>query len=378
LCARAPQDTGTADASNSLRNFGVVFESTRMTLGWGVFFIALSFLVAYGGAYSHVNVFVTQLNLGHVSEAVLVATFALLPLLYIAAFLSDPMFDAKEENKLEGTAEGSVINLNPDLESEVDTMAARGSRIWHLLLVLFTFMVFRIPYETMVSTYRGATTIALGSCALVMACLQSMPLAMINLQILFSTQELQYLLDPLPTQPAASDSVQQNQAYADAYNNQFEAYVLVASVLCVAEGRCGRTVGGRKRRSDGPLCRFAIISFGNTASNIFEHRPVTSWARKHHVDGEWGNHVGSQAAFWYHVLHFGGRAVTLVLGVVEFGGLDWCRQRTDGGGVRGFSLGPALVSVLFAALVFSRLVLWRLTKSERHWTVRWEARAPTD
>jgi len=148
-----------------------------------------------------------------------------------------------------------------------------------------------------------------------MAVMQSLPLALINLHILLSTQALMFVTNPLPP---PSDP-----GYAQAQTDQTNTYILIASDV------------------------FAVYSIANTAANLFEHRGITNFTRKHHIDGSFAGHMCSILSFWYHLFHFVGRCLTLVVGAIEFG--------------------PEFAAAAFIALVLARAGIHYITRSERSW-----------
>jgi len=230
------------------------------------------------------------------------------------------------ENKFEAGDAAQDVNMDDKIENAVDSEKAYS---WgeKLRLVVISLCISRMPYEALKAFQKGITTTTEQAVELAYAILQNLPLALINLHILLMNAE--YL--PALTNTAgyeeyvrlSNSSLTEQDILAKVDHDQTEAMIVALSDA------------------------FAVYSIAKVTASLFEFRGINIYCRRKHIDNTIYEQLCSFAAFGYHLFHFVGRLLTLVVGSIVFY--------------------PAFAAALFFVLVLSRAAVHHFTRSERSW-----------
>jgi Ran GTPase-activating protein (RanGAP) involved in mRNA processing and transport len=295
---------GTAIAKNNVGNFGVVFVVQSVGQDWrNTAMILLTWFISWFDFGSDLFVVISQYKASEITYFALTTTILSGSIFYVTFFLSIPIDesdqtlpvgDVEEEYEARKVARGGGGGGSTE---NSHFLGASGSFLEHLnaarkarwtperfKLALISLCQLRLPYEFYLARQVGHTSIALGSVRLAEAVFEAVPQAIVQTHILFSERTMSTLDTTRPVKDAAPEAARNP-----------EVLGLIISIAV------------------------SIIVMSYTITDLFEKRFIINWKRNAFHNEEFAMAVGMITGFFYHLLHFSSRAITIALVATYFG-----------------------------------------------------------
>jgi len=307
--------SGTKAARGNLVMFGVSFTKQEVPMLSGVAIALGTLLLNLYVAASHIEIMVInwikalELNQGvSFYYPVFMTFFIAFTWVYICVVLSLPGKDSDATLPITEALTSGWTGGSQSLKAHLSAVRGAGWDSARVKITVANVLFCRQAYEAYLSWHYGYSTINYSSVSLVQSVFMSIPLGILQINLLLHVQNL--------------DNVANLLQLNDVFSDQQTAITVMSVIL-------------------------TSVIVARTAADLFEKTFVVEWKRNAMANEQLAMVIGSTLAVAYHLVHFCMRAFIIALAAEILS--SW------------------LAFVFFTAMVLVRVAAWAAFHSERSW-----------